>query len=256
MTPEILAPWAEPVWVDAVIGIPKALTILPGEDKIAALETIKKVMVELLKAEGRVQQRLVQAVRLIETEELWRVAADNDGVRYKSMTEYLPALLAELKSQGLTDSMGVRQMRTWLSADRVLVQSGLLDWEGVSAIGIGKVEKLLQATGYNPKTGEIAEDTTGTKKLNKEQFKNLLDEIQESPDTWTMAEVAKEADRRRGVVRAGVHIRWNKLYDGTWTVLDVYLNEGDESYVTPMTLEQARRVMSLLNATTNLPLEG
>src|SRR5689334_6650212 len=81
------------------------------EDQGYRLSLVKGLMIRLLQSEQRIQQKLVEAIRFIESQELFLADADADGNPFTSMSQYLPYLLKELKSQGYLDTPGVRQMR-------------------------------------------------------------------------------------------------------------------------------------------------
>lgn len=233
--------------------------IIPSSDA-ARLQEVKDKLAYWFRIGEAAYFQVVDLVNQISQEQLFRFDLNPDsGQPYRSMSEYYPYLLREMKSTFHLHKLSERLVREALRVDKVFVQGAGISRQQILEEGISRYTELAEALDYDIKTGEIRE-TPRAGKLGKDEGLQILQESREGG--WSLESFREELDTRRGVQRRGVRIDWLPEYEGKhgqmYSVGRIVVFDGADSFDSTdegLTLELARYITRRLGATSNLPQE-
>jgi hypothetical protein len=219
------------------------------------LEETKNEIVRLLGLEDALMFEIARLVRFIEEHELFRQEVNQDtGNPFRSMSEYLPSLIAELRQRAKLHKLSTRTVREYMAIYRVFHEQLGLPTGKIMEIGPGNMTEIREALDYDRKTGEIA-DNPKPGKIGKAQALEIMDTIEDADGHWRVADTRQVLDEARGVSRHAYRIYWRETSSGRFVIENVSLYEGDalvDEMITGLSEETALELTKKLGALSNL----
>jgi len=182
-------------------------SLRPGIDeaKHERLLLCKDDITNALRISNSMMMFVAGKVLLIERERLYEAEINQrTGEPYKSMYEYYPDLLDELRST-VMHKLSKRQVQAYVAIHKVLVEGLGVTTDTIEQIGVSNATELLEATDYNPRTGQVAEEPRPGK-LGKVEVLDMLAQI--ADEAWDYKQTRQALGEARGVMQRTVHVNW------------------------------------------------
>jgi hypothetical protein len=165
-------------------GLPEESQVLgyaiQEPSKQQRLSAIKREIIGLFRTGEEIMFQITQRVRDIEREELFKGDLNPDtGESFRSMREYLPYLLKEVREETGMPPMSERQFREYMALDRVFVQGLGIQPSEIIESGVSHFSAIREKLDYDPRTGQIAESPREGK-IGADSALLLINEIREA----------------------------------------------------------------------------
>lgn len=228
--------------------------MLPGSE----LSGVEARIVELIQMGEALSMEIARLVRQIETHDLYRQAINPDtGDYYKTMIEYYPNLLKQMRAAGKLHKLSERTVREWVRLRELFVEGLGVPESKMLAMGTSHFSELAEAIDYDRTTKEVRE-TPRDGKIGKAEALEIIDQIE--AEGWRVQDTRQALNETRGVASRGVQLYWRKVQGESgdpprYALVDVVIWDDDaaERPREGVSENLARWLTGKLSATHNLP---
>lgn len=179
--------------------------VVPPSDQ-QSLFGHKARIVELLREGDAILFAIVEEVKAIEAGGLFRYELNPaTSSPFSNMTEYMPYLVQELKTEANLHKFSERTLREYLRLDKIFVQGLGIPASTILEDGASIYSEAAEALSYNHRTGVIDQEPRAGK-LSSDDVMRVIEQAKEGG--WRVQDVRESLDEQRDVKRRSVGFSW------------------------------------------------